>query len=353
LIPIQTGNSPAAHSERRNVELWNALLSYAGQPLAIDDTGYSFEFTAAPPPDATRHSLLVQSDVGPHFVVMVTSFPFKAMFNAEIDVGGITDLPPALRACIEEGIVATLWAALPSDRMGDFRILGSGPLDQITTQTQMNGLRWLSITVIGATPEPIEALIALPVAEFIDGVLRGTLAPAALERSLRSRLTHEANYTVGQLTLRIDALGRLACGDAVVLAESSPELARVRVDRFRFTFQPIEDGWLCIRQEAQEHLPETRKVTTFMGEMSDDTNTEHAVLSALNIAIDFDLGRITVPLTEIETWQPGTIVSLDPPPVRAGAEVTIRANGQVIGTGDLVRVDDRFAVLITRLMYQG
>lgn len=79
------------------------------------------------------------------------------------------------------------------------------------------------------------------------------------------------------------------------------------------------------------------------------TEGDGLAIGDLRIAIDFDIGRRMVPVGELSAWQPGAIVQLDPPAIADGVEVTIRANGDIVGSGDIVRVDDRLAVRITRL----
>jgi flagellar motor switch/type III secretory pathway protein FliN len=74
-------------------------------------------------------------------------------------------------------------------------------------------------------------------------------------------------------------------------------------------------------------------------------------LSSLEVMIDFDLGRTAVSLSDLESWKAGSVVTLDPPSRADGVEVTLRANGQVIGTGDLVKIDDRLGVRISRLLF--
>jgi len=69
----------------------------------------------------------------------------------------------------------------------------------------------------------------------------------------------------------------------------------------------------------------------------------------LDVALDLDIGSITVPLAEIETWQVGSLVALDPETPRDGLEVVLRVNGRMVGAGELVRIDDRFAVRLVRL----
>ena len=71
----------------------------------------------------------------------------------------------------------------------------------------------------------------------------------------------------------------------------------------------------------------------------------------LPVVLDFDLGRTTVTVAELESWQPGAVIALDLPAPGDGVEVTVRANGAVVGVGDLVRIDDRVGVRLTRLAF--
>ncbi|MGV6871600.1 FliM/FliN family flagellar motor switch protein [Pseudochelatococcus sp. B33] len=73
-------------------------------------------------------------------------------------------------------------------------------------------------------------------------------------------------------------------------------------------------------------------------------------LADLGITVDFDIGEKDFTLAEIETWQPGAVVALDPPPLAGRVEVMLRVNGRVIATGDLIAIDDRLAVRLSRLL---
>ena len=72
-------------------------------------------------------------------------------------------------------------------------------------------------------------------------------------------------------------------------------------------------------------------------------------VSDLQVTIDFDLGARSIPLSEIEAWQAGAVVALDPPQRAEGVEVTLRVNGSAIGAGELVRIDERYAIRLSRL----
>jgi flagellar motor switch/type III secretory pathway protein FliN len=73
-------------------------------------------------------------------------------------------------------------------------------------------------------------------------------------------------------------------------------------------------------------------------------------VSELRVAVDFDIGHLSIPVATLSQWQPGALVELGTPATENGLEVTIRVNGEIIGQGDLVRIDDRLAVRINRLL---
>lgn len=76
-------------------------------------------------------------------------------------------------------------------------------------------------------------------------------------------------------------------------------------------------------------------------------------LADLGITVDFDIGERDFTLAELETWQPGAIVPLDPPALQDRVEVTLRANGRTIATGDLIAIDDRLAVRLSKLLLRA
>ena len=73
-------------------------------------------------------------------------------------------------------------------------------------------------------------------------------------------------------------------------------------------------------------------------------------LADLGLTVDFDIGDKDISLAEIESWQPGAVVALDPPQFAGRVEVTLRVNGRAIATGDLIAIDDRLAVRLSRLL---
>jgi type III secretion system YscQ/HrcQ family protein len=73
-------------------------------------------------------------------------------------------------------------------------------------------------------------------------------------------------------------------------------------------------------------------------------------IEALDIEISFEVGRIQVPLAELRTLQAGYIFELES---KVAEPVTIRANGQVIGRGQLVQIGDRIGIQTTEMRHHG
>ncbi len=66
----------------------------------------------------------------------------------------------------------------------------------------------------------------------------------------------------------------------------------------------------------------------------------------LDIQITFDLGHVTLPLSELQNLQVGYSFELDMP---SSGNVRILSGEQLIGRGELVQIEDRLGVRVTAL----
>src|SRR5262249_19164400 len=151
-------------------------------------------------------------------------------FGADFDASEIDTLDPALRDCLCEGMVRTLWAAIPDLRFGDFQIRAYGPL---AAEPGTDSFHWLSLRITGVAPEPVTALIGMSVAQFREILDSNALAPARIERGLRQVLTVDAHYVLGSLSTSFEALRRIAVGDVVVLPGHPDRLMHLRIDNMQ------------------------------------------------------------------------------------------------------------------------
>lgn len=78
----------------------------------------------------------------------------------------------------------------------------------------------------------------------------------------------------------------------------------------------------------------------------EDPTAEAAGFDAIPVRLSFDLGEISLTLAELRALQPGQPIRLEHPLASA---VRIRANGALIGEGELVEIDGHLGVSICRL----
>ena len=67
----------------------------------------------------------------------------------------------------------------------------------------------------------------------------------------------------------------------------------------------------------------------------------------LSVEMVFELGRLVVPVTELETRQPGFTFELNLP---VDSLLPIRVNGQLVARGQLVEVGGRLAVTLREVL---
>lgn len=152
---------------------------------------------------------------------------------------------------------------------------------------------------------------------------------------------------VGETVVTSARLAKIAQGDVILLTEPllTPQGALTLVyslgqDRPGFTIQAHLEGCL-ITLTASPTLRMPLNMTEH--ESSVDAPT---TLDQLPIRLSFDLGSKTITLSELQALQPGSVFSIDQP---AHAYLTIRANGAVIGSGQLVEIDGHLGVSVTRI----
>jgi flagellar motor switch protein FliN/FliY len=74
------------------------------------------------------------------------------------------------------------------------------------------------------------------------------------------------------------------------------------------------------------------------------------LLNDVEMEVTVELGRTTMPIRELLSLQPGTVVEIDR---AAGAPIDVLVNGRRIASGEVVVVDEEFGVRITEIMPTG
>lgn len=334
----------------RALPAWNALASYAGQPIRLKD-GASATVTpdAAPPPD-TRVAI-IEPARGPRLVVEVASFPFHGLLGADLEAADLAVLPDGVSEAILSGL-ATLLGKLAFDRrLGAMRLAAWGRLADLVDESEAPRMAWWSATIEGLAPEPAALRLGCAARELVALVEADGIGPRRNWPDLRRRLTVDAFPTLGRLVLPLGQARELAPGALVVMAAVAERTVTLRAGEMLVSLDEAASGWTCTRIERLDAGASNHRVTPGDQKMSAEPTQglPDEVIRALDVVLDFDLGHVAVPIAELESWAPGTVVALPLPSPEPGLEVTVRANGRAVATGDLVRIDDRIAVRLTRV----
>jgi type III secretion protein Q len=90
----------------------------------------------------------------------------------------------------------------------------------------------------------------------------------------------------------------------------------------------------------------TERLEEIMDEDEEEYLDEAEGLGKLSVRLSFDLGRRSIPLADLMQLGPGHVFDLGRDVRKA---VTIRANGNPIGEGEIVDVDGQIGVVVLRL----
>lgn len=342
---------PSNLRSRAPIEVWNALVSRFGEPAALAGKGVSAIFDLdSRPPDSCVSALVQAGEL--QAVIAFKSFPFAALFGSELTIAELGCLPEALRNVLVEGMLSSLWSAIPQNELPTFSVLKVGGCGE--TAAAIEPVEWLAATIRGLAAQPVQVLIGCDATAAVSAILGGGLASRAVWTGLREALKMAAFYTLGAIELSVHGLRRLAPGAVIVLPEIRAGARLLRIDHEIHEFRTDEKGW--IYSGVRSLFPEKREQKIEIGvEMSDaaaddQDQPQPSSLSDLVLRIDLDLGSTGISLAAIEAWKVGALVELDPPEPNDGVEVTLRVNGQALAVGDLIRIDERLAVRINKLL---
>lgn len=258
-------------------------------------------------------------------------------------------LPPPLRAAAFEAALRELLQALEATGRGTVRIDGiDEPAGQPGNPAQGHHFG-LSLARDGAAvPATLSTdsfgLMLLAGLAAQQHSAPGPLARAGVPVVLRAE--------IGKATVTHAALRGLAAGDAVLLDEYFPG----DDDELWLRHQ----GWGLKVHVEGTHLEVTEPFGSMEDMMDDDYDDpddddgfgdeEPAGLDEMPVRLHFDIGQRTMPLGELCQLQVGQVLELSRPLSQA---VNIRANGTLVGTGELVEIGGRIAVSITSLGRKG
>jgi flagellar motor switch/type III secretory pathway protein FliN len=379
---VTTGawSAPLLARSRLAAEAWNTLVSYAGEPVLLDDGRTSVEFAVTVAPQSQAQVLLIAVEGGPQFLCLLETFPFDALFEAEIEIGDVHRLPATLRDALTEGAVALMWNAMAAERFGPMAIADRGTFEGIVARSSHGDLTWLSVTFSGVLRDPVSLRLGVEPDAIAEAISGSGYGARLAWPELQDLVERELYFTLGALRLTMREFRALKSGDVVILEAFPPELLLLRVDSITFRFAETPEGFElnAIERRRTDRAFATGEESGVMAseidELDDEVEDDAGEVDAdelddadeeddeapeagqgmaefLNVVVDFDLGEIRLPLSELQSWRQGTVVVLDAPPRSGEVSVTVRVNGQVVGAGDLVRIDDRLGIRLSRLFF--
>lgn len=192
-----------------------------------------------------------------------------------------------------------------------------------------------------------------PARDGLEGIIAadaaglGLLALLARRRPAQSRPadlnTHvPLRLEIGETRLSVAALRTLAMNDVLMpdgAIDAAAPVIFLRADS-RYSARAKVDGHSLViesvLQEERSMAPSTDKSAA----------SGPPALDGIEIRLGFDLGEKTLTLGELMAMQPGKVLALD---VSLPRLVAIRANGTLIGHGELVQIADRVGVRVMEL----
>lgn len=271
---------------------------------------------------------------------------------------------------------------------------GEVPLPSLDEVTQLPVLMaWLEVA-LDQLRQPLEGLNrgALTV-ESLTPLTAGHANATALRHafSLQAKPADAAQAAGVELLLRTDSLGLMLVSGALSAQpgqanglDTDPlpvllraEIGRTRIDTAEWRATEVGDAflldepWLQINPDGGARLrlvagaglgglevdwtAEGQRLTvastwtTWERVMTDGPQagaSDAASLDELPVELSFDLGQRHMSLAQLRQLQPGQVIDLTRP---LGSAVQIRANGALVGQGEVVEIDGRLGVVVARL----
>jgi type III secretion protein Q len=274
----------------------------------------------------------------------------EQLMSALLDGAALPDIPESMRTAALEAALSELLDALQT--------LGRGA-PQVTA---------VSSQPPPALPHALAWQLAAPQgAQALDGEMRAdSLGLLLMSGMLASRphrvgpLAHDnlavhLYLDIGYATLSTEELQRLGLGDVLLMERSFLGAERV------LWLQAPDAGGLHVQLPADDAggtespADGARAAAPFLTVVQPWTHAmpaldlplnEAASFDAIPVRLSFDLGEISLTLAELRALQPGQAIRLGHPVTGA---VRIRANGALIGAGELVEIDGHLGISVGQL----
>ena len=337
------------------LRFWNALVSHSNRRIQLEAGLLSFSFGATQPSTISEPLYRVELPGNGCFFVNVVNFPFQEWLGVNLKIGEMRCLSPGLVDAINIGALNRARKWLPHALDTEIsEILPVSPDETVFTDRT---LQWLEVRLFEEADEPMICSIGIRTDLLLSLFGNGDIQLRRAWDGLAERIECVAYYCMGSVELDLVEVSRLSPGDLIVLDEKSGETVLfVTAGTRRYVFNLDEDQWSCSRITRRRFSGRCAPERKMDDSLEEDIEITKAVpaddlspAASIPIIVDFDIGQLSVSVAQLESWQPGTVVELDPPKIHENLDVRIRANGKLLGHGDLVRIDNRIAVRVSQV----
>lgn len=293
-------------------------------------------------PQALRQAASHRADLEWAGAALRLSLPpaaLAAWADARLPGLGVGELPAALQAAALETLLAEAVAALsPALAGGTVRVLAEPRQAELPHA-------WILAARAEARGETVLAVLESDdLGLMLLAGLLDRLPPGAVGAVDESALPVGLRAEIGRASLPAAELRTLGSGDVILLDEylvgpegelwlGIPQGQGLRV-RAEHSSYLVTQGWTSLMNQTVPSAEEA-------------PSAEPLDLDAIPVRLTFDLGDRAMTLAELRQLQPGAVFDLQRP--LSDGPVMIRANGALVGTGELVEVDGRIGVRVGTL----
>lgn len=329
-----------------------ALVARHGQGLPLDlGAPWSLDFQCLPlgePAMVRSGAWVLQLEwAGARFVLRLPAGGLSRLLEVRSGEPGLQlgSLPAPLAADAIEHLWSRVAATLAPLRRGVARLHSAALEDGSAPELQHRLLLTLAHADSGETFHAELGTDPLGLMLMAGALATRDAAGSAAEPPLRCRLE------LGRTRLLAATLATLRPHDVVLFDEvgllhgGSDNDGAGRTHRLWLSTGPDSGFGAQLRGDELEVLQPWKRLT-MTSATSTDIEDVAVGFDAVPVLLSFDLGELTVPLAELQQLVPGQSFNLGRP--LAGA-VRVRANGALVGHGELVEIDGRLGVALTRI----
>ncbi|MDO6966470.1 FliM/FliN family flagellar motor switch protein [Rhizobium alvei] len=319
---------------REQLDLWNALIRTQGKLVHAGAMQLIYEQVAAGDDRLFRQQVAWNDAHGEHHALLaLEEFSFRETHGAELTMESLGQMPEAIASVLEKSA-----------------------LDIIAERLQQAGLKGRQVAPVIAPAETgsievrvrIGGLFAEPVGFRLKGTPAalalladvGSLSALSAVPEIASSINLPARIELGAVVLAARDVADLETGDVLLLTEERDRAPiTILVAGRRLLAANHEGQWMIRETGMADEDPQMGREETDLAEIGS--------ADQLPVRVHVELASLDLPLSQLGSWVPGALVDIGLGPLANGLPITLRVGGRKLASGNLITIDDRFAVRLS------